>query len=104
MQSRIHITIVTAAVVLAVASGAASAAPSDDQVAQARADCWNHKQSVNGLEKKVGEDSPQLKQAFRSWEASCAHAQALMDERDGKPVLQAELPPEDDGTRTASQQ
>lgn len=83
---------VPAAMALAVVSTQASATPSQAQIDRARANCHAHKVRVNALRDQLGPENEAIKPELRTWERACAQAQALMDLRDGKPVLQAELP------------
>lgn len=95
-------TLAPLAAILAMTCGSAQARPSEKDIEQARGACHANKERVQNLEQRLSADDRQLTSAFRTWEASCAHAQALMDERDGKPVLVAEgLLADDTPSRTA---
>jgi hypothetical protein len=90
-MTRMTFTLAPLAAILALACGSAQAArPSQDEIDQARSACHANKEKVASLEQRLSYGDRQLTSAFRTWEASCAHAQALMDQRDGKPVLVAE--------------
>lgn len=79
------------AVSATLATGTVQAAPTQAEVDRARAECHRHKLRVQELEVGRAGD-PALSNERARWESACAHANALMDARDGRsvPELQQE--------------
>lgn len=79
-----------ATLMLAATAATAMAAPTQQDVSKARADCRAHKQRVMKLETRAAKSDPALQQARLDWEMSCHKAEMLISEKTGEAPPQPE--------------